>query len=120
MNKKMYVIVFGKYLDNGSFGSIVPRRRFEFKEDAKRYCEYLYKTATKIYPIFKKYCSSKVAKGNFHGFELGWNMPRYILENISVAELEILHWICFSLYCYNKSIQNINIDHDAVYSFAIV
>ena len=121
MNKKMYAIVFVKYLDDQFFGHIVPQRRFEIREDAFRYIDYLKKVSNNIaYLIFKRYCIGSVENGDFCEFKLGWNMPKYISENISIEELKIIYWMCFHRYCSYMKFTSQEINYDASFKFKVI
>lgn len=117
MSENLRKVVFKKYINLHYTGSIIPERRFQNEEDIMKYIKYLIKVADLSYPIFKRHCAGKVLDGDFCEFELGWNMPYYLLEYLTSEELKIVYWICFSKYCADMYQLNEQIKNDATHIF---
>lgn len=117
MSKKLYSVVFKMYINMQYNGSIIPERRFQNKKDMMKYIKYLIKVSDAIYPIFKRYCAGKALDGDFCEFELGYNMPYYLKEYLTIEELKILYWVCFSSYCTDMYHLNEQIKYDATHTF---
>lgn len=114
----MYNVVFKKYINMQYNGNVIPERRFQNDKDAIKYIKYLIKVAALSYPIFERHCAGKALDGDFCEFALGWNMPYYLREYLTIEELKIVYWLCFSEYCVDMWHLNEQIKYDATHIFA--